>query len=124
VPDGSESAIQDGAVSITDRDRKVSLSGKTGLDPLCFQDVPEGDYNISVAVPQGYNPTTSLNTPLQLKGGDKSTLDFGAQISGAAVQPTITDGIRSPLLGIAGALLVLGGIGLGVYVYLLRRSIP
>lgn len=113
-----ETAIADGAVSLTDRVGKVSLTGKTSAsleEPDCFSELPEGEYNISVAVPEGYNPTTRLDYALSLKAGDQSTLDFGAQISSSANPTPVTEGGRSPLLGILGGLVVLAGIGLGFY---------
>ena len=116
-----EGAIADGAVSLSDRSGKVSLTLTTaaGEDPVCFDAVPEGDYNISVAVPEGYNPTTAMNYALKVQAGDQSTLDFGAQVNSQAAPPPPSQAGRSPLLGILGGLLLFGGIGLGVYV---RRS--
>jgi hypothetical protein len=128
VPDGGELPLAGGAISVTDRDGKVSLTGKTDAKAaVCFKDLLEGDYNISVAIPEGYNATSVLNVPLKLSGGDNSTLDFGAQPSskGPDTNPgtgsTSTTDNRSPLLGIVGAVLVLGGIGLGVYVARMSR---
>jgi hypothetical protein len=112
----AEEIIPDGNISISDHTGAVSLTGKTlaGLDPVCFIDIPEGDYNISVAVPADYNPTTALNYPLTLKAGDLATIDFGAQSKGS-----VNDGgnEESPLLGILGVALLLIGIGLGVYIW-------
>lgn len=117
IPDGDELPLAGGAISITDREGKVSLTDQTNsAEPVCFKTLVEGDYNISVAIPEGYNSTTLLNYPLKLKGGDNSTLDFGAQQGSKAVQPASGDVGRSPLLGIAGALLILGGISLGFFV--------
>lgn len=128
VPDGGELPLAGGAISVTDRDGKVSLTNKTDASAaVCFKDLLEGDYNISVAIPEGFNATSVLNVPLKLSGGDNSTLDFGAQASlkGPVTNPgtgTPTTDNRSPLLGIVGAVLVLGGIGLGVYVARMSRS--
>jgi LysM repeat protein len=119
-----EGMIAGGAVSITDRSGSYSHTETTtaGPDPLCIQNVPEGEYNVSVAVPQGYNPTTALNYALTLQAGDKSTLDFGAQQDAQAPAADGNGGSgRSPLLGLLGGLLLLAGIGLGVYVRQLRR---
>jgi LysM repeat protein len=113
-----ETAIGDGAISLSDRLGKVSLTGKTSAsieEPSCFSDLPEGEYNISVAVPEGYNPTTRMDYALSLKAGDRSTLDFGAQLSSQGQPETVAEGGSSPLLGILGGLVVLAGIGLGVY---------
>jgi len=122
--DGSETPLAGGAVSITDRLGKVSLTGSTtsGPDPLCFDKVPEGDYNVSVAVPAGYNATTNNNYPLKVAAGDQTVLDFGAQISAKAAPPPPAEGGHSPLLGILGGLLVVCGIGLGVVMLFMRQS--
>ncbi len=128
-----ENPIAGGVVSMTNRDGTVTLNGDTtdGIDMktmLCFSEVVEGDYNISVAAPQGYNPTTSMNQSLKLKAGDKSQVNFGAQISSLAPTnvPNATEdapqqGGVSPLLGILGGFLLLAGVGLGIYVTRLRR---
>lgn len=114
-----EPSIADGAVSVTDRLGKISLTHNTiaGSEPYCFEEVPEGEYNISVAVPDGYNPTTALNYALAVEPGMETFLDFGAQLSSEALAeaPAPTGGGKSPLLGLLGGLLLLGGLGLGVY---------
>jgi hypothetical protein len=121
--DDIESGLAGGAVSITGRSGSYSKTGTTVLDsgaPLCFEDVIEGEYNISLAVPQGYNPTTSTSRTIKLQAGDISTLDFGAQVSLKAPPPSTTPegGSRVPLFGLLGAVLILAGIGLAIY---LRR---
>ena len=93
------------------------------LDDIgCFEEIPEGEYNISVAAPEGYNPTTLMNYSLALQAGESSTLDFGAQISSLAVPTPVSEGGRSPVLGIMGGILVLAGAGMGIYVWRLRSS--
>ncbi len=118
-----EVAIPGGAISLTDRLGKYSQTGTTvaGTDPVCFSDVPEGDYNVSVAVPQGYNPTTVMNYALSVKAGDQSILDFGAQTSSQAAPVTPSDGGHSPMLGVLGGALLLIGAGLAIYVRRLRH---
>lgn len=120
----SEAIMAGGAVSLTDRSGKTSLTGKTvsGVDPLCFKDIPEGEYNISVAAPEGYNATTNNNYALKLFAGDKTILDFGAQISAKAAPLPPSEGGRSPMLAILGVVLVLGGAGLGVYMLFMKRG--
>lgn len=118
VAEEGEAAIPDGAIDISDRLGRVSLTGKTGGsidEPTCFGELPEGDYNVSVAVPDGYNPTTRLNYALQVKAGDNTKIDFGAQLNSKAVPTSVAEGGKSPLLGILGAIIVLSGIGLGFY---------
>ncbi|MEJ5314185.1 MULTISPECIES: SdrD B-like domain-containing protein [Anaerolinea] len=125
VREDNEPPILGGAVSVTDRTGNVSLSGLTTDNPdnpLCFADVPEGEYNVSLAVPMGYNPTTTTSVPIKLLAGNVSVIDFGAQISVRQPPPGETQsGGRSPLLLVLGALLVLGGIGLAVYVRVFRN---
>ncbi len=123
MTDAGEAPLAGGAVSITDRAGKVSLTGSTnsGPDPLCFDKVPEGDYNVSVAVPAGYNATTNTNYPLKVTAGDQAVLNFGAQISAKAAPPAPSEGGHSALLGILGGLLVVVGIGLGAVMLFMRR---
>lgn len=130
--DTDETIIPDAAISVSDRLGKVSLTGATTSEdkPVCFSNVPEGEYNISVAVPQGYNPTTVTNYTMSIKAGDQVLLDFGAQVSqksAAAAPPNTpltpaTPDNRSPMLGIIGGLLLLIGAGLGVYVFRMRKQ--
>lgn len=118
VAEEGETAIAGGAVSITDRLGRVSLSGQSSAsmeEPTCFAEIPEGDYNISMAVPEGYNPTTRMNFALELRAGDSSKLDFGAQLNSQAVPTSVAEGGRSPLLAILGVIVVLAGIGVGIY---------
>ena len=131
IRDTAENVIPDSAISISDRSGKISLTDVTKAvdEPVCFKDVLEGEYNISVAIPQGYNPTTVTNYTLPLKAGDQVQLDFGAQVSQkSAPPPTSTTPLatggekQSPLLGILGALLLLVGAGLGVYVWRMKKS--
>jgi len=64
-----EDYLYGGVVSINDRLGTVSLTGTTvagnpdTTDPLCFDNIPEGSYNITVAIPDGFNPTTSNELP-------------------------------------------------------------
>lgn len=118
-----EDILGEGAVSVTDQGGKVSLTGNTvaGVDPLCFKDVQEGEYNVSVAVPNGYNPTTVMNYQLVVRAGDQAVLDLGAQVSSKAAPVPPSEGGRSPLLGIIGAVLLLGGAGLGIFIWLRRK---
>jgi hypothetical protein len=123
--DSNETAIAGGAVSLINRSGNVSKTGTTDAsgNPLCFSNIPEGDYNISMAPPEGYNSTTTMNYPLKLKAGDSDTVDFGAQESLKTTGTGGTDpgNTRSPLLAILGAALVLAGAGLGIYFRQLKR---
>jgi hypothetical protein len=119
-----EAPILGGAVSVTNPSGSISQTGLTTDtdNPLCFKDLPEGDYNISMAVPSGYNPTTTTNYPLKLIAGNRSIIDFGAQISIKQPPPQAAGGGgRSPLLLVAGAALILGGIALAIYFRVLKK---
>jgi hypothetical protein len=123
-----EASIPGGAINISDPTGEITITETTtsGIDPHCFEELPQGEYNISVAVPDGYNPTTVLNYTLVVDPGTETYLDFGAQVSSTAVDDLSSPGgsSRSLLLGVAGGLLLLGGIGLGVYATLMGRSSP
>lgn len=121
-----EPSIPGGAISVSDRSGEVSLTDTTvtGMDPVCFEELPEGNYTVSVAIPEGYNPTTVMNYTVELGAGSEITVDFGAQPSSQSLAEDLQPGgsNRSPLLGILGALLLLGGVGLGVFATRLIRT--
>ena len=126
--EGAEPDLPDSAISLTDTSGKVSKTGMTSnsdTTPTCFDKIPEGDYNVSVAIPQGYNATTVMSSSIHLQAGDTSTLEFGVQISAKAVPPTVSEGGHSPILGILGGVVILLGLGLGIYVLLMpKKSMP
>lgn len=128
--EGTEPSVAGGAISVTEinGEYSASLSTIANADPTyrgeCFQDVPEGTYNITVGIPDNYNPTMELNYKLDVKAGDKAYANFGVQ-SKANVLPdqgnTNNNGNNdtgtSSLLGILGAVFLLGGAGLGYYAW-------
>jgi hypothetical protein len=124
----TELGIEGGAVSLTNLNGSYSQTQNTSsaVDPdtgepvhACFIDVPSGEYNISMAVPDEYNPTRSLNHTLTVKAGDRAEISFSAQSKTLTVSETTEPekGSRSSLLGIFGFLLLLVGVGLGYYAY-------
>ena len=124
----TEFGVDGGAVSLTNLNGSYSETQNTSsasdpdtLEPVrtCFGDVPQGDYNITVAVPDEYNPTMLLSYTLTVKAGDRASIDFGAQSKSVTVSEPIEaqEGGRSSILGIFGFLLLLGGAGLGYYAY-------
>lgn len=127
----TEPAIAGGAVSVTENNGKYSASLETSIpaDPeayqgICFTDIPEGTYNISVGVPTNYNPTTELNYTLDVNAGDIAFVPFGAQSKDVVVDTAAETGTEgggggglSGILGIFGVLLLLGGAGLGFYAW-------
>ncbi|HSK67192.1 MAG TPA: LysM domain-containing protein [Anaerolineales bacterium] len=126
--------IDGGAVSLTnlngsysDQQPTTSAVDPDLLEPVrtCFLDVPGGQYNISVAVPDNYNPTMLLSYNRTVKAGDRASVDFGAQsktVTAGDTENIEEGGGRSSILGIFGLLLLLGGVGLGYYAY--RSSQP
>ena len=124
----TELGIEGGAVSLTNLNGSYSETQNTtsAVDPdtllpvrSCFVDVPNGEYNVSMAVPDDYNPTMLVSYTLMVKAGDRAEISFGAQSKTITVsEPTDSpEGNRSSLLGIFGFLLLLGGAGLGYYAY-------
>lgn len=132
VREETEVAVAGGAVSVTEINGAYSASLETVIpsDPetyqgICFTDIPEGTYNITVAIPENYNATTSLNSSLEVNAGDRAFVPFGIQSKDVVVDNTTTDepqDNQSTLLGIIGGILLLAGVGLGYYAY--RTSRP
>jgi hypothetical protein len=136
----TEPSIPGGEISVSNRLGTVSLTAQTGsggndttiVDPTpqergysCFDQVLEGEYLISVAAPEGYNRTTELNTTENLEAGQTTQIAFGAQANSELEAETALfpeSPQKSPILGIFGGVLLLAGIGLGIYAALLRRS--
>ncbi len=116
-----EPALAGGEISVTDR---LSIVNKTGTtlangEAVCFEGIPEGDYNLSIAIPEGYNATTVTNYGLSLKAGSVSTVDFGAQES-SSNRPLAAGESTSPLLAILGVVFIGAGVGLGFYLRKLK----
>lgn len=142
----NESAVSGGAISLVERsgkDSRTEQSENYEDDSNCnfdenngwniatgyvlFSALPEGEYNISVAIPDGYNATTVTDESITLNAGDKSYVAFGIQANAETVaeEPEIISSAdsprRSPVIVVVGILFLLCGIGLGVYATLLRK---
>jgi hypothetical protein len=119
----TELPLAGGAVSVTDRLNTVNLTGTTddSGDAICFSEVPEGDYNISVAIPEGYNPTTVMNYAIAIGAGEISTVDFGAQ-PGSGLRPVFSEENPSPLLLGLGIFFIAAGVGLWFYIRRISTS--
>jgi hypothetical protein len=122
----TEPAVAGGAVSLTENNGEYSAALDTTIpaDPtvfqgVCFSDIPEGSYNITMGIPDNYNPTTDLNYSLDVKAGDIAVVPFGIQSKDVVADPGAGDsgGSTTPLLGIIGVLLLLGGAGVGYYAW-------
>lgn len=127
----TEFGIAGGAVSISERSGLASSSAATSDqvdaddDPIlsCFEELPPGEYTVSVAAPEGLNPTTEQSVTLNVNAGDIATLNFGSQLSSAAQNAELSpeEGGRSPLMGLLGLVLLLSGAGLGLYTWQVAR---
>lgn len=124
----TEAAVAGGAVSLTENNGIYSAAQDTIIpaDPeayqgICFTDIPEGNYNITVGIPDNYNPTMELNYALDVNAGDRAFVDFGIQSKDVVVDPGAAEQSggagRSILLGILGGFLLLGGAVLGYYAW-------
>jgi LysM repeat protein len=123
----TEVTIPDGAISVIGTSGQYSETATTtsGIDPICFEKVIQGTYNISVAAPEGYNATTQHNYTLEIKAGEQIYVDFGAQVGGQAKPQDATNETGSNnWLGLAGGILVLAGIGLGIYAWMIYGRKP
>ncbi len=130
----TEVGIAGGAVSVgnsagTFSETKSTISeiDPDTLEPVytCFTDVPEGEYNVSLAVPESYNSTTELTSTFTIKAGDIAFIPFGAQSQTETIAEQVPEngdrGRPSPIFGILGGLLLLGGVGLGWYAFQQRK---
>lgn len=124
----TEPAVAGGAVSVTENNGEYSAAQDTIIpsDPeayqgICFSDVPEGSYNITVGIPDNYNPTTALSYSLDVNAGDRAEIPFGVQSQDVVVDPVAADpdagDEKTPILGILGILLLLGGGAVGYYAW-------
>ena len=123
IREDQEIALADGEVSVTERLGAYSNKQTTTFfdEPVCFANIPPGEYLVTMALPGGFNRTTELSVTVELVPGDTSYLNFGAQPT-AIFEPltNVTDpgnsgGSSSLLIAVAGAVLLLAGIGVGVW---------
>lgn len=123
--DTVELPLAGGAISVNDRSGRIAINENTSSSgESCFKDLPEDIYSISIAVPEGYNATMRTSVDVKLIAGDITSVDFGAQIS-AAAEPApgeVAADNRSPLLGILGGLVLVFGVGFGLYALNLQRK--
>lgn len=114
-----EPSVPGGAISVSNRSGTFSESIETaaGTEPHCFTELEEGEYTITVAIPDNFNPTTATSYVLDLRTGDETYLGFGAQRNSLSEVDALTpEGrSRSPLLGILGGLALLAGLGLALF---------
>jgi hypothetical protein len=124
----TEPAIAGAALSLTNPEGTFSQTKTTEINPdatayqgMCFTEIPPGKYNISAAAPEGYNPTVALSSTFDVIAGDVASVNFGAQEK-VVTTTEVPDKGPSPLWGIIGVTLLLGGVGLGVYAWRVVRK--
>ena len=111
----SEGLVAGGQIVVAQADGAQVGSHTTDgtSEPYCFAQLTSGDYNIAAAAPEGYNPTSSMNTPLRLEPGAKAFVAFAVQVS--QQQSSGTSSSRSSSLGILGLVLLVAAGGLAFY---------
>jgi len=129
--DEGESSLSGGQISIVDVNGIVAAEATTeatteeNAEGQCFENIEAGDYNVSAAVPEEYNPTTSMSLPLRLVAGDIKYIQFGAQPSAAISEDIPGDGQNGSLwLGLFGIFLLLVAGGLYFYAARYGRRSP
>lgn len=124
--DEGEGLIADGAVSVSDPLGQKSWTGTTtSTEDVCFAEIPEGTYNISIAAPANFNSTTETASKIKVTAGDTAIVNFGAQLSGEGQQfqqqeeaaNTGSEG-KSPILAVVGGLMIVAGGGVALYMVL------
>jgi len=128
----SELYLSGGVISVNNRAGSYSETKESIVDDpatlnvemACFEDVPEGEYNLSMGIPDGYIATTSLNYALEVTPGDTVVIDFGAQPSSQFNSEDEADvsANRSPLLLAIGLFLLAGGAGLAFFFIRSRQT--
>lgn len=133
IREETEPAVAGGAVSVTENNGEYSAAQDTVIPPdpeayqgICFLDIPEGSYNVTVGIPDNYNPTTVLSYSLDVNAGDRAIVPFGIQSKDVVADPIANDpdagGGKTPLLGILGVLFLLGGAAVGYYAWRSGKS--
>ncbi len=126
--DDDEVPLEGGQVSLVDLLGVVFGEHTTDDNPEghCFEDIENGEYTVSAAVPPEYNSTTVMNIAITLNPGDIKHIEFGAQRSGMeGTNPGDDGGGRSTLLGAIGLVILVSAGLLGYYAWRMnRRSQP
>lgn len=124
--DEGELPLEGGQISLAEPSGIIAGEHTTSADPegYCFEDVLNGDYNVSAAAPQDYNPTTAMNTPIRLAPGEVKYIEFGAQAS-AAISGSGGGGTsQSSVLGVLGLGLLVAAGALGFLAFRYGRRTP
>lgn len=125
--DEGELPLEGGQISLAEPSGVIAGEHTTTADPegYCFEDILNGDYNVSAATPQDYNPTTAMNTPIRLAPGEVKYIEFGAQASAAISGGSRGGGnSRSSVLGVLGLGLLVAAGALGFFALRYGRRTP
>jgi hypothetical protein len=142
----SEQGLAGGAISVTNalggysqtKNSTAEIDPATGEPAyLCFgekppgadqvpesEKLPEGEYTVSAAIPDGYNPTLNLNYTINVSAGERAYIAFGAQSQKNVLDEPVEEKNSSPFLGVLGGFLLLGGGGLTWYALRNNKSTP
>jgi LysM domain len=100
----------------------ASAITKAGNSPVCLKDLPEGEYTVAGIIPEGYTASTQLNTTLKIEAGETVMVSFGARPPATSKPTTTTSSGNGGIILVGGLILILVGIGLGVYYFLFARK--
>ena len=112
--------------------QKLVIVGRLGRDPeMRYTPTGQAVTSFSVATDRQYSDqsgkpvkeTVWFKVTVLLKAGDTSTVNFSAQVNGLAESPRGNgDAGGSVLLAVIGGLILLAGVGVGLYArYILRK---
>jgi LysM repeat protein len=124
--DGAEALLAGGQLAVVDTatGQPVQVHVTDGVsEPHCFANLAVGEYSVSAAAPNGYNPTTEASKALRVDAGTTSSMEFGAQASGTTDPSSPSDGrrLQTALLGAAGVVFLLLAAGVAGFFFLRRR---
>jgi hypothetical protein len=125
--DADEGAMAGVTFTVASADNQLVGQGvSSGPDPVCFEGLPPGTYQIAQQVPPALEMTTAANVSIQVSEGQTVLIEFGSRIRAEATATTAPDaggGEASPtpagpedgggLLG-GGSTTVVAAIGLGI----------
>ena len=125
--DADEGAMAGVTFTVASADNQLVGQGvSSGPDPVCFEGLPPGTYQIAQQVPPALEMTTAANVSIQVSEGQTVLIEFGSRIRAEATATTASGaggGEASPtpagtedsggLLG-GGSTTVVAAIGLGI----------
>ncbi len=103
--DPNEGYVTDVALTVAQGSRIIGQQVSTGTDkPVCFANLPPGEYQVAQTVPAALESTTQSNATVQVADGQTVGLEFGSRLRTAQPTATAATDIASvPTPTIAGA---------------------